>query len=199
MGSAHPTHMAWRHPYLGRLIVPKDCARVDETAQAGIRWAADNAAFSRFDQAAWRRMLAQITGVSGCLFVVVPDVVGDAAATAVMYARYAPEVRAAGLPAAWVAQDGAGVNDIPADAAAVFIGGTDAFKLGPDARDVVKEAKRRGLWVHVGRVNTMRRLRYCQALGADSVDGSKWSRFRDTYLGRGLDFLAGGTQLALLA
>jgi hypothetical protein len=199
MGSAHPTQLVWRHAHLGRLVVPRDCARVEETAAAGIPWAADNAAFSGFDESAWTRMIDAIAGVDGCLFAVAPDVVGDAAATCEMYARHRPYICKAGLPLGWAAQDGAGPSDIPHDAAAVFIGGTDAFKLGVAAREIVATAKRRGLWVHVGRVNTVRRLRYCQSIGADSVDGTKWSRFRDTYLPGGLAFLAGGQQLRLTA
>jgi hypothetical protein len=197
MGSAHPTHLRWRHPNLGRLVVPKDCSRVDETAATGILWAADNAAFSGFEEAPWARMLEKIARVPGCLFAVAPDVVSDSRATADMFDRYAPMILDAALPVAWVAQDGATPADIPIEAAAVFIGGSDSYKLGAQARRVVREAKRRGLWVHVGRVNTYRRLRYCQSIGADSVDGTKWSRFRDTYLPGCLELLSGGEQLAL--
>jgi hypothetical protein len=60
----------------------------------------------------------------------------------------------------------------------------DAYKLGVDVALIVAEARRRGLWVHVGRVNTVRRLRHAEALGANSVDGSGWARFRDAMLPR---------------
>ena len=33
--------------------------------------------------------------------------------------------------------------------------------------------------VHVGRVNSMKRLRVCEDLGVDSVDGTGWFRARD--------------------
>lgn len=197
MGSAHPTQLRWRHPNLGRLVVPKDCSRVEDTAAAGIAWAADNAAFSGFEEGPWARMLDKIAGVPGCLFAVAPDVVGDAHSTAEMFSRYAPMIRDAALPVAWVAQDGATPADIPTEAAAVFIGGSDSYKLGAEARRVVQDAKRRGIWVHVGRVNTYRRLRYCQSIGADSVDGTKWSRWRDASLPGCLELLSGGEQLAL--
>lgn len=197
MTSAHPTHMRCRHPNLGRLAVPRDYARMAETHAAGVVWAADNGAFGGLDERAWRRMLGALAGVAGCIFAAVPDEVGDADTTARMWQLYAPEVIDAGLPPAWVAQDGAGAGDIPGDARAVFIGGSTTYKLGNDARAVIAEAKRHGLWVHVGRVNTFGRLRYCQAVGADSVDGSKWPMFRDTYLPRCLDFLRGGEQMAL--
>jgi len=39
------------------------------------------------------------------------------------------------------------------------------------------------------RVNTVRRLRYAESIGVDSVDGTKWAKWRDTYLDGGLRFL----------
>ena len=40
------------------------------------------------------------------------------------------------------------------------------------------EAKRRGKWLHVGRVNSAKRLRYVRdVLAADSCDGSGYSKF----------------------
>lgn len=197
MASAHPTHMRCRHPYLGRLVVPGDHYRVSDTSAAGVRWAADNGAFNGFEERPWRQMLNAVAGVDGCLFAVAPDVVGDSEATAEMWHQFSGDISDAGLPAAWVAQDGASEKSIPHDAAAVFIGGSDAFKLGDDARAIAFAAKQRGLWVHVGRVNTVRRLRYCQAIGADSVDGSKWNRFRDQELHVALKMVSSGRQLAL--
>jgi hypothetical protein len=146
-------------------------------------WAADNAAFSRFDAAAYRSMLATIAGRPGCLFVTVPDVVGDAFATRELWRAWFPVVRAHGLPAAFVLQDGLDDVGVPwLECAAVFIGGSTEFKLGPVARMAVQEAHRLGKWVHMGRVNTMRRLRYAQHIGCDSVDGSGFARFPDAML-----------------
>ena len=60
---------------------------------------------------------------------------------------------------------------------AIFIGGTDAFKLGAFAREVVQYGKLMKKWTHMGRVNSVRRLRYAQTIGCDSVDGSGMARF----------------------
>lgn len=60
---------------------------------------------------------------------------------------------------------------------ALFIGGDDEFKMGPAAQELAAAARDRGKWLHVGRVNTLRRLRYCQSIGADSVDGTSWARY----------------------
>lgn len=199
MTASFPTALKCRHPYLGRLAVPRDCARMEETHAAGIPWAADNGAYAGLDADAYVRMLDRLEGVPGCLFVTVPDVVGDAAATRDLWREWIGECTSRGLPPAWVAQDGAGATDIPYECAAVFIGGTTGYKLGHVAAAVVREARRRGLWVHMGRVNTLRRLRYAASIGCDSVDGTKWSLWRDASLPVALQFLAGGDQMRLTA
>lgn len=89
------------------------------------------------------------------------------------------EYRAAmdGVPLALVLQDGIENEEIPwSDLAAVFVGGSDRFKYSREARGVAREAKRRGLLVHVGRVNTAERMRGWKDL-ADSIDGSGISRY----------------------
>lgn len=97
-------------------------------------------------------------------------------------------LRRRGLPIAFVAQDGCEVGLVPPwwmfDA--LFIGGTTEWKLGHTAARLVAEARARGKWTHMGRVNTLRRLRYADAIGCDSVDGSSWARWRRTYLDDGL-------------
>jgi len=61
----------------------------------------------------------------------------------------------------------------------VFVGGTDEFKLGPAAAELAREARRRGLHVHWGRVNSRKRIRYIAETGAaDSFDGSPWATLR---------------------
>lgn len=47
------------------------------------------------------------------------------------------------------------------------------------ATHMALEAKRRGKHVHMGRVNSLRRLRFARDIGCDSVDG--------TFLGFGPD------------
>jgi hypothetical protein len=78
---------------------------------------------------------------------------------------------------------------------ALFVGGSTQWKLGPSAEALVAEAKARGKWVHMSRVNSARRIRYAASIGCDSIDGTKWVRWRDAYLDSGLD-LAGGPQIA---
>jgi hypothetical protein len=49
----------------------------------------------------------------------------------------------------------------------------------------------------MGRVNSLRRVRYAKAIGCDSIDGSKFSWFRDTYLREGLADALAPAQLLL--
>lgn len=176
------------HANLGRLITPRHTSSIELTAEAGITWAADNDCFQGLDEKRYVAMLDRITGLAGCKFVTVPDVVGDAYETRVMFDVWAPELEARGLPVGYVLQDGSGEVGVPWDRIdALFIGGSTEYKLGPEAAEFAREAKRLGKWVHWGRVNTLKRIRYIAELGAvDSIDGSKWARWRKTYLDTGL-------------
>jgi hypothetical protein len=52
--------------------------------------------------------------------------------------------------------------------------------------------------VHVGRVNTLRRITWFKALGVDSIDGSGFARFTCARLPMGTAALAAPTQGTLL-
>lgn len=169
-----------RQPNCGHTVVP------------GTRWAADNGAFSQtrtFDPDRWFRwLIGQPT--EGCIFAVVPDVVGDHSATLALWQHWAPVVRdLLGHRPAFVLQDGCGPDDMPDDTDCVFIGGSTDYKLGPIARSCVAEAKRRGWWVHMGRVNSLRRVRIAADWGCDSVDGTFLAFGPDVNLPRLLSWL----------
>lgn len=186
--TGHPQVIAHLTPSLGRLVQPRHYSSIRATASSGIPWAADNDCFQGLDAPAYFRMLDALVGLPGCLFVTVPDVVADPVGTIRGWVRWSEGVRRRGLPIGFVAQDGCDLGLLPQwwlfDA--LFIGGSTEWKLGHAAARLVAEAKARGKWVHMGRVNTIRRLRYAHAIGCDSVDGSKWARWRSTYLDGGL-------------
>jgi hypothetical protein len=162
---------------VGRLLGPRD----RKPAVEGIPWAADNDAFNGFDERRFRSMLAALEGVEGCLFVSAPDVVGDYRSTRDLYVEWAPIITGHGLPVAYVLQDGEDGSTVPEDCAAVFIGGTTGYKMGDRAASAAHAAKADGKWLHMGRVNTMPRIRYAHSLGVDSIDGTKWSKYLDTW------------------
>lgn len=150
-----------------------------------IPYGLDNGCFTHFKQKTWERMLDECESIRMPKFVAMPDVVGSALRTLELFEAF--ELRTNGLPRALVLQDGIGQHRIPwSKISAVFIGGTDAFKISPDALNAARTAKMLGKWVHVGRVNTVDRL--SQWHFADSIDGSGLSRF-DHMLENLLEFL----------
>jgi hypothetical protein len=189
---AEPQMVEYAHPNLGRLIQPRHYNALPATIARGVPWAADNDCYQGLDASAYNAMLDRVHHVGGCcLFVAVPDVVGDAHATAEQFERWWTEVARRGLPVALVAQDGLEHMERWMSTAwpridALFIGGSTSWKLGPAARALAHEAKDRGLWVHMGRVNSIKRITYASAIGCDSIDGTGWMRWRRIRLPEGL-------------
>jgi hypothetical protein len=170
--------LQWRdHPNLGVLMTPRGNHSREYLLSTGLSWAADNDAFSGFNAAQFTAMLWRLRGVKGCKFVSLPDVVGDAKKTLAQFYQWHPVVHwFHSYPVALVAQDGLEHESIPWSLfEALFVGGSTTWKLSATASDIIKEAKRRGKWVHMGRVNSVPRIRYAQNLGCDSVDGSGYS------------------------
>jgi hypothetical protein len=166
----------------------------------GVTFCLDNGAFSdRFDEDKWWRFLTtNAHAADTCAFAVAPDVVGDAQATLDRSTPWLPKIRELGYPAAFAAQDGIQETAIPwDDFDALFIGGTDNFKLGTHARTLTTQAKTRGKWVHMGRVNSQRRFMYATAIGCDSVDGTYLTFGPDTNLPKLLAWLRTLDQLPL--
>lgn len=152
-----------------------DTPRQGNARPDDVQWMADNGCFSdKWDWRTWWTFLANNADrADSCLFAVAPDVVGDAAATLEKSAPWMPQMRDLGYRVAFVAQDGQESLPVPWDEFdALFIGGSTEWKLGPHARELAAEAKRRGRWVHMGRVNSERRYRYAAAIGCDSADGT---------------------------
>lgn len=144
---------------------------------SGMWWAMDNACFSNpdFDFARWKRTLDRHRSYAGdrLLFVVAPDVPMDGEATLARFAEYRDRFAALDAPVALVSQNGMGVEDVPwGDIDVLFVGGSTEWKTSQDSAAIVAEAKRRGRWVHMGRVNSLRRLQVAASMGVDSCDGT---------------------------
>lgn len=189
----------FRHPNLGRLLQPRHTSSAERTAEAGLPWAADNDCFQGLHAGRFLRMLAIIDELPGCLFVSCPDVVGDHAQTLELWHEWSPVIEEVGQRPAFVLQDGATWDEVPSEVP-LFIGGSTEFKLGYDCAALVRCAKYEGRWVHMGRVNSAKRMAYAASIGVDSIDGTGWVRFKDAHLQRGIDLaanLSGATPLAL--
>jgi hypothetical protein len=142
----------------------------------GMAWCLDNNCFGNeeFNETKWWRWIqSPRLDRSMCKFATAPDVVGDAKATIARSAPWLPRIRELGYLAAFVTQDGSERHPPPwGDFDVLFIGGTNDFKLGPVAARLIREAKARDMWVHCGRVNSLKRLTAMDALGCDSADGT---------------------------
>ena len=147
-------------------------------AISGKVYGLDNGCFKRFESKSWRRLLDEAKlqeAIKQPEFVCAPDVVGDARRTLELFDMFYDEIKP--LKIALVLQDGIGDFDIDWHKVdAVFVGGTDAFKLSNEAFNACKVAKMLNKWVHVGRVNTIERVRNWIGL-ADSIDGSGISKY----------------------
>ena len=181
---------------IGFIATPKQGnARPD-----GVTWCADNGCFSdKWDEASWWRFLVDNAGgAETCAFAVAPDVVGDAEATLARSLPWLPKIRALGYPVALVGQDGMTPDQVPwDDIDAIFIGGSTEWKLGPAARALVTEAKARGKWAHMGRVNSQRRYEYARRIGCDSVDGTFLTFGPDVNLPKLLSWVRSADQLLM--
>jgi hypothetical protein len=128
-------------------------------------------------------MLRQAQGQPRLLWVSAPDVVADARATVARFQMWAPVLQHYRLPIAFVAQDGQAALPVPWDEiACVFIGGSTTWKVGPHAEALIQEAHRKGKWVHVGRVNTLKRMWWFSSLPVDSIDGTCFSKWPDKFI-----------------
>lgn len=138
------------------------------------KWALDNACFTDWNALNFMRALEYHWGIPKCMFVAVPDVVGDATKTLHRFDMWSSVVASYGYPLAFIAQNGLRLEDVPFSRFdTLFIGGNNSFKLGAFVASLVREAKQRGKWVHMGRVNSLTRIKYAAAIGCDSVDGTK--------------------------
>lgn len=163
---------------IGMMAQPMSAYAAEEIEQ--YPWyAADNACFAskNFDEAKWLAWLDRMPR-DNCLFASAPDIVGDARGTMLRSMPWLPKIRQLGYKAAFVGQNGLENMVVPwDDFDCFFIGGEDVvgqkpWKLGFDALGLVQEARARGKWVHMGRVNSEKRLAYAAYIGCDSADGT---------------------------
>jgi hypothetical protein len=142
----------------------------------GSIWAADSGRYANPSAYSDEKYLAwlgrEIGDPAKCLFATAPDVVGDHETTVVLSLPMLPKIRALGYRAAFVAQDGWNAETTPWDEFDVlFVGGSTNFKF-KGGRKAVSAARRRGKATHMGRVNSLGRLRASIGIGCDSADGT---------------------------
>ncbi len=152
----------------------------------GFRYCLDNGAWTwhqrglPFDGDRFLRAVDRMG--EGADFVVLPDIVEGGLSSLELSLSWVS--RLSGLPLMLPVQDGMTVADVKphiAPGIGIFVGGSTAWK---EATIPIWAALglSRGAPVHVGRVNTQRRLRLCKRRGVTSFDGSgpsKWAKCLD--------------------
>lgn len=171
---------------LGMIDTPKQ----GNALVPGVRVIGDNGCFSdKWDEREWLDWLEAHPPME---WAVAPDVVDLSGRethdeTVDRWRRYAPLIRRMGHTPAFVCQPGATWQTIPDDAEILFIGGTTGWKLGGMVEHIVDCHSDR--WVHMGRVNSFRRLKYANDIGCDSVDGTLLTFGPELHLPRLLSWL----------
>ncbi|RSN14841.1 hypothetical protein DMH25_07855 [Streptomyces sp. WAC 01325] len=158
-------------------VIPAGALYSCDNGKFGKGWPGADAWF------AWLKATIDRYGRSLCQWAVAPDVPMDADATLAESLPWLERIRALGVPAAFAAQDGSEHRLLPWDRIDVlFLAGSARWKTSPAAHRLALEARERGLAVHMGRVNSRRRLRLAQAFGCTSCDGTYLAFGPDTNL-----------------
>lgn len=162
-----------------RLMV--SCAGVWRTE--GFRYCLDNGAWTAHQQGtAWDAGrfagFVALLGV-GADFIVAPDVVMgglESLRLSESWLHRLPGLRLVAVQNGMTVED---VRPLLGSTVGVFVGGDTAWKEATMPR-WGRLARECGAYIHVGRVNSARRIRLCALAGADSFDGTSASRFACT-------------------
>ena len=152
----------------------------------GFPYALDNGAWSAFtqgkpfDERAFTVALRKLG--AGADWSVLPDIVAGGLPSLELSLRWMRQVLDETPRALLAVQDGMTVEDVRpflGPRVGLFIGGSTNWKL-QTLHAWAELGREFGCWVHVGRVNTCRRISLCHFVGATSFDGTSASRFSKT-------------------
>lgn len=152
----------------------------------GMGYALDNGAWyahstsTAWDEAGFSALVER--WASGADWVVAPDIVCGGAQSLALSDAWIPRLLSACRRVLLAVQDGHTVDDARprlSERVGLFVGGSTEWKLAtlPQWGALAREPCS---WLHVGRVNTARRIRACAAVGASSFDGSSPVQFPST-------------------
>jgi hypothetical protein len=150
------------------------------------RYVLDNGAWAdfqagrTFDEDAFERLIEQFG--AGADWIVLPDIVAGGLASLALSTRWLNRCLSVCPMALIAVQDGMQETDLAplvGRSVGVFLGGSTEWKLANMLRWGMFCAER-GVYYHVARVNTERRVWLATASGADSIDGSSATRYAVT-------------------
>lgn len=152
----------------------------------GFAYALDNGAWSAYSQGhpfnvpAFEKALRKVG--AGADWTVLPDIVMGGGRSLDLSLKWMRRVLDETPRALLAVQNGmtvADVREFVGPRVGLFVGGDTAWKLSTLA-SWTELGRERRCWVHVGRVNSRRRILLCSGLGATSFDGTSVSRYAVT-------------------
>lgn len=192
--------------YFGFITSPNaNPSKIPLPLSEGRMWCLDNNAFTTgFNPNRYFSLINKFHPfIEQCMFAVIPDRVGDASETLKLYYQWYDEFKQLGVPLAYVSQDGQDQLPLPEDFQWLFIGGTDNWKMSKRSEQLIRKCQSLGKKIHVGRVNSLKRMMWCKYLNVNSVDGThikfgpdinKKKLIRWMHKTNSKKFLIGGTQ-----
>lgn len=156
----------------------------------GFQYCLDNGAWRAhqkgiaFNEVAFVEMLD--TWAKGADFIVVPDIVAGGLGSLEFSLGWIPRLARFACDLLLIpVQDGMTARDVSSHLGptrGIFVGGSTEFKESTTPM-WGELAVQRGCWLHVGRVNSARRIAICAEAGADSIDGTSATKFAVTTRG----------------
>lgn len=152
----------------------------------GMRYALDNGAWTAFqqgeafDEKAFGRAV-DLLG-EGADWIVLPDIVAGGMASLEFSLRWLDRLKGIPTRLLLAVQNGMEPDDVRemlSPAIGIFVGGDTAWKLAT-VNTWGKLARRRNCHLHVGRVNSAKRIELCAAAGVNSIDGTSATRYAKT-------------------
>lgn len=150
----------------------------------GFPYAIDNGAWTAhqkkkpFDSRAFIRVVIALGALAD--WVACPDIVAGGLDSLRLSLKWLPWVLSHTPYALIPVQDGMVEADLQRDLVAgrvgIFVGGSTQWKLSTMAM-WCRLAAENNVWCHVGRVNSMQRIKHCQMAGATSFDGTNATIF----------------------
>lgn len=150
------------------------------------RWCYDNGAWvahttgQPFDEAAFLKGYDKVG--RGADFAVLPDIVAGGMRSLDYSLTWRERLGEPLCPLLLAVQDGMDVADVEGLVGkhlGIFVGGSTEWKEAT-LPQWGRLARATGAHLHVGRVNTARRIKLCAMAGADSIDGTSVTRFVKT-------------------